>query len=122
MPRYRVREGSVLPHNGVVLEGGAVLELPRAIGQDMAVSHAVEEIDDRGQAVAPTPIDDLERFRTHERVGILRDRIAEAQGRVDALTAQLAAEERTLAAEVRAIEKRPAKEQPQAAAPAAVKE
>lgn len=97
MPRYRVRDGSQLAHGGTVLEAGAIVELPRTIAADMAVSGHVEEIDAQGQPIASVPPDDLERFRTHERVSILRDRLAMAKAKVDAIQAQLEFEEQRLA-------------------------
>lgn len=105
MPRYRIRDGEVLAHEGQVLEAGAFVELPRAIADDMAVRGALEEVDDAGQPVAPVPVDDLARFRTHERVSMLRDRLVEAQGRVTAIQAQLDAVEQQLADEVAAAQR-----------------
>lgn len=119
MPRYQVRDGAVLPMNGQVCEAGTVVELPRAAADDMAVRHLVQEVDEAGQPVAPTPVDDLERFRAHERVGILRERLAEAQARAATIQAQLDREEQTLAAAVTAAETaRAPKTTKQSAAPA----
>lgn len=118
MPRYRVR--TQLSHGGTVLPAGSFVELPAAIARDGAVSGFIEEVDDAGKPVAPAPVDDLEGFRSHERVGLLRDRLKAAQAVGDAIQAQLDAEETTLAAAVAAMTK---PTQPAAApAVAAVKE
>lgn len=97
MAMYRVREGARVAHAGVVHEAGAILELTRVVGQDIAVAGLVDEVDASGALVVPGPVDDLERFRSHERVAILQGRLAQARARVSDLEAQLAAEERLLA-------------------------
>lgn len=102
MPRYRVNVGEVLPHNGQLLEAGAFVELPRVVAEDTANRHLVQEVDAAGQPVAPRPVDDLERFRTHERIGILRTRLADAKGLAERIQAQLDAEEQRLVDEVKA--------------------
>jgi hypothetical protein len=96
MPRYRVRLGQVLAHGGTVHAEGALVEISRAIAEDGAVSGLVEEVDASGALVAPVPVDDLARFRAHERVSLLRDRLAAAQATVDGLRAQLDGEEQAL--------------------------
>jgi hypothetical protein len=109
MPRY-------------LLPDGEIQTLSRHAAADIAHVLPVQEVDDAGKPVAPAPVDDLERFRAHERVGFLRERLAEAKSHVDQIQARLDEEERALAAEVRAIEtKRTPKEKPAAAA-ALVKE
>lgn len=102
MPRYRVRDGEVLPINGQLVEAGACVELPRVVADDMANRHLVQEVDEAGQPVAPVAVDDLERFRAHERVGFLRERLATAQAGVAAIQAQLDREEQALADAVKA--------------------
>ena len=102
MPTYRVRDGEVLAHDGKTREAGDILELPRQVAEDPAVRGAIEEVDAAGNVVAPPPADDLARFRTHERVSMLRERLAEAQARVTAVQAQLTSEEQRLIDEVRA--------------------
>lgn len=109
MATYRVRDGERLAHAGQVHEGGAVVELPRAVAEDMAVRGALQEIDAQGQPIASPPADDLERFRAHERVSILRDRLVEAQARVAAIQQRLDAEEKALAAAVATAAKPAAK-------------
>jgi small-conductance mechanosensitive channel len=104
MPLYRVRPGERLGHDGKVLEGGARLELARAVAEDQALRGALEEIDEKGNPVAPVPANDLDRFRTHERVGFLRERLTAARNAVTDLDAQLAAEEQRLVDEVTAVQ------------------
>lgn len=96
MPRYRVRLGQALAHQGAILGEGACVELPRQVADDPAVNALVEEVDASGALVPPAPVDDLERFKAHERVSILRDRLAAAKAVVDGLQTQLAEEERRL--------------------------
>lgn len=112
MPSYRVRDGAVLGHDGRVRESGEVLELPRAVAEDHAVRGAVEEVDAAGNLVAPPPADDLARFRTHERVSLLRARLGDAQARVTAIQTQLDAEEQRLVDEVRAATAKTAQKAP----------
>lgn len=102
MARYRVRDGQTLASNGQLIEAGAFVDLPRTVAEDMANRHLVEEVDDAGKPVAPRTPDDLERFKSHERVGILRDRLAAAEAVVADLKARLAAEEQVLADAVKA--------------------
>lgn len=122
MPRYRVRDGQVLPVNGQILEAGGFVDLPRTVADDMANRHLVEEVDAAGQPVTPTPVDDLERFKAHERVGFLRDRLAAAKAIVGALEARLANEEQALVQAVQAVAPATGKATKQTAAPAAAKE
>ncbi len=96
MPRYRVRAGAQLTHGGQVHAAGAIVDLPVTTARDIAVAHAVEEVDAAGKPVAPTPVDDLEGYRAHERVGFLRERRAAAQQVVDDLDARLAAEQQQI--------------------------
>lgn len=49
--RYRVRPGRQLPHEGLVLEGGAEVDLPRHVAHD--VRHLVDPIDAAGQVLEP---------------------------------------------------------------------
>jgi hypothetical protein len=118
MPKYQVRFGEVLPHDGRVLEGGAIVELPRAVADDSAVRGLVQEVDDAGQPVTPVAASDLDRFRTHERVTVLRERLAEAEGVATAIRQQLAAEEQRLVDEVAALSATKAAAAVEAPAPA----
>ena len=122
MPRYQVNAGEVLPHNGQVLEPGAFVELPRIVAEDMANRHLVQEVDAAGQPVAPRPVDDLERFRAHERVGFLRERRAAAMAVVAQVQAQLDAEEQRLVDEVKAASAIRGQKVKLTAEPASVKE
>ena len=124
MPRYQVKSGEVLPVNGRVLEAGTVIDLPRVVAEDVANRHLVQEVDDKGQPVAPVPVDDLERFRAHERVGILRDRLTAAQGIVASIQAQIDHEDQVLADAVKAADaaRVPAKPEPLIRAAVAAKE
>lgn len=99
MSRYQVRPGAVLPHNGLVLEAGAIVDLPRHVAADSIVRDLVQEIDETGEPVVSTgPIDaDLERYRPHERITLLQNRMVEATGLVSRLEAAIALEERTIA-------------------------
>lgn len=100
MPKYRVRDNQILAHAGAVHEAGAVIDLPRTVADDPAVRGLLDELDAAGQPVAPRSTDDLERFRAHERVGFLRDRLVAAQATVAELQQRLAAEEKILTDEV----------------------
>lgn len=93
MPRYQVRVGQQLPHNGQVLEAGAVVELPRHVAADSIVRDLVDEVDEAGNVVLAPLSNDFERFRPHEQVTLLKARLAEAQARVDTLKSQLATAE-----------------------------
>lgn len=93
MPRYQVKSGRVLPHGGQVLEEGTIVEdLPRHVGEDSVVRDLVQEIDESGEPVAPVdrPDADLERFRPHERVTLLEQRLSDAKARVATLEHLLA--------------------------------
>src|SRR6185369_10158480 len=72
MPRYKVRDGSVLPHEGTLFEAGAIVELPRHIGEDSIVRSLVQEVDETGAPVVLVDAEAderyLERFRPHERI------------------------------------------------------
>lgn len=103
MPRYRVRPTCELAHNGATLREGAIVELPRPIAEDGAVSHLIDEVDGAGNPVTPPPADDLERFRAHERVSILRDRLTAAEVVVAELKARLEDEDRRLREAVLAV-------------------
>src|SRR5262245_54950112 len=105
MPNYRVREGAVLPCNGTVHEAGAIIALSREVASDMAVAALVEEVDAAGQPVPPKPADDLARFKAHERVGILHERLAAAEAVVASLKAQIEAEEQVLVDAVAVVAK-----------------
>lgn len=105
MPRYKVRDGAVIAHGGSVLEAGALLELQHGVANDVAVRGLIDQVDEQGNIVAATEPDDLERFRSHERVSILRDQIVKAQAFVDQLQARLDAEDKILADAVRASAK-----------------
>jgi hypothetical protein len=102
MPRYRVRDGATVGISGTVHEAGAVVDLSRELAADMALAALVDEVDAAGNVLPPTPPDDLARFKTHERVGILQGRLADAQAKVTQIQQLLAAEEQALAAAVRA--------------------
>lgn len=83
MPRYRVKAGQELPHDGKILDAGTIVELPRHVGQDSIVRDFVEEVDETGHPVESTDGEaDLERFRPHERVGMLEAKLVEAKARV----------------------------------------
>lgn len=73
---YRVRDGAVLPQNGELLEGGARVDLTRAVGHD--VRHLVEPLDPAGNVIdPPTPEQvELEERPVHEHVSILQHRRA----------------------------------------------
>ena len=103
MPLFRVRDGEVLGHDGKTRVAGEVIELARSVAEDPAVRGAVEEVDAAGNPVAAPPPDDLARFRTHERVSMLRQQLADAQAVVEQLQARLKAEEQRLTDEVAAI-------------------
>lgn len=90
MARYQVRAGQQLPHGGQILEGGAIVELPRHVANDSIVRDLVEEVDEAGNAVLAPLSHDFEQFRPHEQVTLLKARLAEAQARVDTLKAQIA--------------------------------
>jgi hypothetical protein len=96
MPRYLVTPGTVLAMSGVVVEAGSFIELPRAVADDSVNRASLQEVDEAGHPVTPLPVDDLERFRSHERVSILLERLATAQAAVKTITQQLAQEERRL--------------------------
>lgn len=84
MPRYRVRPGAVLSHQGAVLEEGAVLELTRIVADDPSVRGAIEEIDASGLPVLTPPpaiAADIARFKAHEQVTLLEQAIAEHKAR-----------------------------------------
>ncbi len=72
MPRYRVRAGAELAHDGQVLPGGTDLELPRRVAVE--IPHLVDEIDAAG-GVVPVPPDGwklaLEDVQAHERGFVL---------------------------------------------------
>lgn len=105
MPRYQVRTGAILPHEGQLLEAPAIVELPRHVGEDSIVRDLVQEVDDEGQPVVSRALADpsIEHFRSHERVSILQDRLTQAQGRVAALEQRLAAEVAEEAESVKAV-------------------
>lgn len=44
MARYRVKVGHILPHDGVVLEGGAELELPPHVADDIEIRHRLDPV------------------------------------------------------------------------------
>lgn len=92
MPRYKVKDGQALPHGGRILDAGSILELPRHVGQDTVVRDFVEEVDAAGEPVAPADpsASDLERFRPHERIGMLQATLFEAEARVARLKALIA--------------------------------
>lgn len=91
MPRYRVKVGQELPHDGKILDAGTIVELPRHVGQDSVVRDFVEEVDETGHPVEAADGEaDLERFRPHERVGMLEATLAEAKARVARLEALIA--------------------------------
>ena len=88
MIRYRVRDGAILPHHGALLEGGAILELPRHVGEDPAVRHLVQPVDDRGVVIALPPYDAaIDGFRPHEQVTILKNRMVATQDLLNRLEA-----------------------------------
>ena len=94
MPRYQIKPGETLAHGGTLLEHPAIVELPRVTADDMAVRHAVQEIDASGHPVlAPVAevLRDTERFKPHEQVTLLERALEEAEQRVAALRTQLEA-------------------------------
>jgi hypothetical protein len=103
MATYRVKDGERLPLNGVVHQAGSIVELPRELASDMAIAGLVQEVDATGHPVAPPPPDDLVRFKLHERVGLLRDRLVAAKDVVAHLEQQIADAEQALVAAVAAI-------------------
>jgi len=96
MPRYRVHDGAVVAHGGAIHEGGAVLELSRAIAEDSAVRGMLQAVDENGRPIDLPEPDDLEVYRAHERVSLLRAQIAEAERRLDTVRQRLRAEEQQL--------------------------
>lgn len=94
MPRYQVRPGVVLPHEGEVLEAGAYVELRRHVAEDVNIRGLVQEVDPAGKPVAaPVVEQSIAHFQRHERIGMLQERLVEARARVTALETQLAEEE-----------------------------
>jgi hypothetical protein len=112
MPRYCIRDGETLSHAGTVLVAGAFVELPREVADDPAVRGSIVEVDADGKAVEPRPVDELDRFKLHEQVSILRDRRAAKAAELEAIDQQLAQKDAELAAAVAA------QAAPKAAAPA----
>jgi hypothetical protein len=98
MPRYTVRPGAVLPHMGALLYEGEYVELPRHVADDSIVRDLVQEVDETGAPVlTPAPIDaDLARFRPHERITLLQNRMVDARALVSRLADAIAIEERTI--------------------------
>lgn len=97
---YRVNDSAILPHDGQLLEGGTLVELPRHVAEDSAVRDLVTEVDEAGNPIlAPAEPHGFERFRPHERVTLLQVRLAEAQARVKTLQAQIEHEQAAADAE-----------------------
>src|SRR4051794_17569829 len=82
MATYRVKPDQLLPHEGVVYAGGAIVEIPRHVGAELP--HLVEEVDASGAVVAsrePWEIA-LEQHRRHEHVGVLTRAKADGERRL----------------------------------------
>jgi hypothetical protein len=105
-----VKDGAILPHHGQLLEGGAIIDLPRHVGTDPAVCGFVDEIDDAGDPVGGYPIGYeehlvvLDRFQPHERVTLIRDRMVRERALLERLELDLAEEEATAAAQPAAVD------------------
>ena len=77
---YRVRAGAQLAHEGTVLEGGAPVQLTRAVAVE--VRHLVEPLDADGNPIDP-PSElqlEIEERPAHERDTILQRKRAELVG------------------------------------------
>jgi len=100
MPRYKVRDGSVLPHEGTLFEAGAIVELPRHIGEDSIVRSLVQEVDETGAPVVLVDAEaderDLERFRPHERITLLQNRMVDARALLTRLEQRLLEEQQII--------------------------
>lgn len=72
MPKYRVRQGQQLPHEGKVYEYPSLVTLPRRLAREFP--HLVDEVDDAGKPLT-SPREEweiaLETIRDHERISIL---------------------------------------------------
>jgi len=86
MPRYRVKDGALLPHNGETLEGGTEVELPQHVGEDPAIRGLVEAIDAAGHPFADVEDPDAVRFLPHERLGFIKDRMVRTSDLLNRLT------------------------------------
>lgn len=88
MPRYRVHDHAQLPHNGDVLPGGSIIELPRWIGAEL--SHLVAEVDEAGDLVQPPAAWQiaLETARDHERADVLKAERARLVARIAVVDAE----------------------------------
>jgi len=55
MPRYRVAVGQVLPHDGQVLEAGAIVELPAHVANDVEVAYRIVPVEEVATAAPLQP-------------------------------------------------------------------
>lgn len=101
--KYRVRPGQQLAHQGKVLLGGDVVELPQSLAHE--VRHLVDPVGADGK-IQPWPTDrdaalatDLAAARPHERISILRAYRASGAAQLADLDREIAAEETRLQAE-----------------------
>jgi hypothetical protein len=56
MARYKVKAGHILPHNGVVLEEGAELELPPHVADDIEIRHRIEPVSAKVPIAVPVAV------------------------------------------------------------------
>lgn len=100
--RYRVRHGQVLAHCGALVRGGEVVDLSPEVAYE--VRHLVDPVGADGKVTAwPTDAatqlaKDLAAARPHERISILQAAREHRQIDLATIDADIAAEERRLAA------------------------
>ncbi len=94
MPFYKVKPGQVLAHGGEELAAGQIVELPRAVGEE--ISHLVSEVDAAGLPILKSLSAlerELEKVRPHERISLLQAERALVVERLAELDAAIAKEQ-----------------------------